>query len=359
MEIHPDPHDSRDSQDQIDTSFPIAIIPEAELDALQYQLDHFDDFFTWGEKLGEGSYASVYRIIANKSGRSYAIKLFKRDTITPKVQRMIDAESSIIRGFQIPHVISYYARSIVAMGPKSYVGILMDYLPGSNLDAIRADKKGDLFSEYAILRLMRQTLIGIGSLHELNIAHRDVKAENIIYDDRQHDLTIIDLGLACCSPCDRNGPFQCNARKGTPLFMPPELFELSEDQLTNIPIDFLKACDVWAFGVTFFYLIYNVFPYDADDIKQFRHKIINHEMNQVPPKPEMSRAIDVVENAMLPLDQRPSAEELLDLVDEYLDELEDDDEPEGYDDEIYEIEGPPEGYEPEPDRYQPLTRQSA
>jgi serine/threonine protein kinase len=359
MEIPPDLHDPQRSQDRIDTPFPITMIPESELNALQYQLDNFNDFFTWGEKLGEGSYASVYRIISNKSGRSFAIKLFKRENITPKVQRIIDAESNIIRGFQIPHVISYYARSIVAMGPKSYVGILMDYLPGKNLDVLRETQKGELFPEYDMLRLMRQTLIGIGSLHELNIAHRDIKAENIIYDDHQHDLTIIDLGLACCSPCDRNGPFQCNDRKGTPLFMPPEIFELSEDQLSNIPIDFLKAGDVWAFGVTFFYLIYKVFPYDADNIKQFRHKIINHEMTQVPPKPEMSRALDVVENAMSPLDQRPTAEELLDLVDEYLDELEDDDETDGYehDDEVYEIEGPPEGYEPE--HYQPPTRRSA
>lgn len=356
MEIPPDSHDPQDSNDQIDTAFPITMIPEAELDNLQDQLDRFDEFFTWGEKLGEGSYAQVYRVVSKTTGHSYALKIFTLENITPKIQRIINAESNIIRGFQIPHVITYYAQSIVKMGPKKYVGILMDYLPGRNLESIREKTETEPFSEYELLQLMRQTLIGIGSLHELNIAHRDIKAENIIYDSRDNGITIIDLGLACCSPCERDGPFQCNDRRGTPLFMPPEIFALKDPELIDIPIDFLKAGDIWAFGVTFFYLIYNVFPYDADDIKQFRRKILNHDMTPVPPKPEMSQALDVIDSAMLPLEQRLTAEELLDLVDEYLEAYDEEDE----EPDIYELEGPPDDYELEgpPESYQPSTRHS-
>lgn len=315
---------SPDTPDPMDTPFQIETIPESELDRLQFQLDHFDQFFNWGNKLGQGSYGLIYQVIA-KDGQEYAIKLFPLDGITPKLQRMIDTESEIIHGFQIPHVITYYARGSITMGLKRYMGILMDYIPGQTLESIRENSKTDPFTEYEILKLMRQALIGIGSLHELNIAHRDIKAENAIFDGQ--DLTIIDLGLACCHPCP-NGSFQCAERKGTPLFMPPELFELTREELYDIPINFLKAGDIWAFGVTFFYLIYNVFPYDADSYKQFVNKIRNHEMTLVPPKPGMSRALDVIDNAMLPLDDRPTADDLIGLVDDYLDEFDEEEEAE-------------------------------
>jgi serine/threonine protein kinase len=317
---HLDLSSSGPSDDPQENPFPILTIPETELNHLQYQLDHFNESFMWGPQLGKGSYGEIYQLISKKTQQEYAIKIFAQENITDKLRNMIECEAEIIRGFEIPHVITYYAKGPVNFMDKPYIGILMEYIPGQTLEQVRVNcKLGDPFSEYELLQLMKQTLIGIGSLHSIGVAHRDIKPENIIY--YEHDVTIIDLGLSCCSPCPKNGPFSCRERKGTPLFMPIELFNLKQNQLNDIPIEFLKAGDIWAFGVTFFFMVYGVYPYDADDLKLFVKKLRKREMTPVPDKPEMSLVIDVIENAMLPLNQRPTALELLELVEDYLDDL--------------------------------------
>jgi serine/threonine protein kinase len=46
---------------------------------------------------------------------------------------------------------------------------------------------------------------------------------------------------------------------GTPNYMSPEL--LGRKKLDNLESDILKACDVWALGVSFFTMFVGYFPF--------------------------------------------------------------------------------------------------
>ena len=85
-------------------------------------------------------------------------------------------------------------------------------------------------------------------LHRLNIIHRDIKPANIHIGSDQR-LRILDLGVALnttvSTPETMDNP-------GTPSFMAPELFNNATASI---------ATDVYAAGVTMYYLLTRKYPY--------------------------------------------------------------------------------------------------
>ena len=49
--------------------------------------------------------------------------------------------------------------------------------------------------------MFKQIAEGIDYIHSLNIAHRDIKLDNILIEDRTNMIKVIDFGFsAICSP---------------------------------------------------------------------------------------------------------------------------------------------------------------
>ncbi len=80
-------------------------------------------------------------------------------------------------------------------------------------------------------------------LSETGIAHRDIKAENIVVDEVSNDIKLLDFGFAV----------ECGAGKkvkharGSPHYSAPEV-------LANEAYDPLKA-DIWSAGVLLFFML--------------------------------------------------------------------------------------------------------
>jgi calcium/calmodulin-dependent protein kinase I len=94
-----------------------------------------------------------------------------------------------------------------------------------------------------VLKIYEKLVKGINHLHQNGIAHRDIKPDNILISVQEtgdFELKIIDFGFATTA---NKADLHC----GTPNFMAPELLDKNT-----------KYCpfgvDVWALGVTLFYL---------------------------------------------------------------------------------------------------------
>lgn len=109
--------------------------------------------------------------------------------------------------------------------------------------------RGDLFSQFedpsnrtfSLQQLWSgQLLEAVSYLHQRSIAHRDIKPENILVDDS--GIKLGDFGLA--SQLQGKGSIEIDYPKGTPYYIPPEIYWRSHGQLVD-----LYAGDMWATGL--------------------------------------------------------------------------------------------------------------
>ncbi|MCF5469602.1 bifunctional protein-serine/threonine kinase/phosphatase [Pseudomonas syringae] len=102
-------------------------------------------------------------------------------------------------------------------------------------------------------RLLRAS----GLLHRRNIIHRDIKPENLLLGD-DGELRLLDFGLAFCP-----GLSAVNADDlpGTPSYIAPEAFNGVEPAPRQ---------DLYAVGVTLYYLLTGHYPYG--EIEAFQHR---------------------------------------------------------------------------------------
>ena len=89
---------------------------------------------------------------------------------------------------------------------------------------------------YDIFQLMMQ-------LQEAGIAHRDIKAENVLINETSFDVKLIDFGLSIFF--EPNTLQDCSG--GSPLYSSPEI-------LAGEKFDPVKA-DVWSAGILLFYML--------------------------------------------------------------------------------------------------------
>ena len=78
-------------------------------------------------------------------------------------------------------------------------------------------------------------------MHDIGIAHRDLKLENIMLTslDDHPQLKIIDFGLSCQFDPDDNSETKFKTLVGTPHYLAPEV----------ISQNYSEKCDIWALGV--------------------------------------------------------------------------------------------------------------
>ncbi|VVN75914.1 Serine/threonine-protein kinase PknD [Pseudomonas fluorescens] len=133
-----------------------------------------------------------------------------------------------------------------AVGQRQHLYYVMREYSGSTLAQLH-EQVGPLpLAQWQDLaeRLLR----AVGLLHRRQILHRDIKPENLLLGD-DGELRLLDFGLAYCPGLSEDQP--C-ALPGTPSFIAPEAFR------GEVPT---PQQDLYAIGVTLYYLLTGHFPY--------------------------------------------------------------------------------------------------
>ncbi|OTF84233.1 hypothetical protein BLA29_002267 [Euroglyphus maynei] len=211
------------------------------------------------KEIGKGGYGTVYRAIDLRRNRRVACKVM---TISAdrKEQSLIKKELYIIRSIRHRYIIRVYKHFILQSSKNARVYIFMQYAERSDLwNYVRKKlKKG--MRERQARRMFQQITSAIHYLHQRNIAHRDIKLENILLD-RKYNCLITDFGLSIVvmkkDGRAMNAPNYC----GTIPYMAPEIHLYL---ITKIIFDVLQA-DVWALGVVLYCMInQGKFPFSID-----------------------------------------------------------------------------------------------
>lgn len=203
--------------------------------------------------LGKGGMAWVFRATHNTLYRPCAIKILAP---RPGYGDMVDlflAEARAAAALVHPHIVTVH--NIGHSGGLHYIEL--EYVPGQTLQQM-VHAAGRL-DAYTATEMLSQACSALGEAHRGGVVHRDFKPSNILVH-RNGLAKLADFGLA---KQVARGDASHEPLAGTPYFMAPELFRSRAAG---------KTSDVYAVGVSYYYLLTGEFPFVDRDISLLADK---------------------------------------------------------------------------------------
>lgn len=169
------------------------------------------DMYMVGKVIGVGSYGKVRAAWHRLSGSKVAIKTYDKAKLKdPAHWKRVHSEIKITEQTSHPRI----ARLYEAIETPKRMHLIMECLDGGNLCTYVKQKRR--LSEEESKRIFFQLLQAIDYLHTMGVAHRDIKLENVLFNDNK-DIKLIDFGFSTvCVPGKKLRVF-C----GTPSYMAP------------------------------------------------------------------------------------------------------------------------------------------
>ncbi|KAJ9540726.1 hypothetical protein OSB04_027232 [Centaurea solstitialis] len=188
------------------------------------------------EKIGRGTYSSVYRARELRTGRIMALKKVRFDNSNPESVRFMAREITILRKLDHPNIMKL--EGIITSRVSSSIYLVFEYMEHDLAGLLSSPNVR--FSDSQIKCYMRQLLKGIAYCHSRGVLHRDIKTSNILVNN-QGQVKIADFGLANFLASKSRQPL--TNRVVTMWYRPPELLLGATDYGTYV--------DMWSVGCVF------------------------------------------------------------------------------------------------------------
>jgi serine/threonine protein kinase len=177
--------------------------PKLEQDAIE----SVNERYNVGEILGKGSYGTVYKGEDKKTGREVAIKIQRSKEEDMLME--LDILERISKDCNEYFLCIYEV--IREVGGDIQI-VVMELVDGVDFETLMRRRKK--LSEKEIKRIMDILEISIQKLHDLGVAHKDIKPNNIMVT-RDGNVKLVDYGMSCMDTECKWG--------GTPDYMHPYL----------------------------------------------------------------------------------------------------------------------------------------
>ena len=260
---------------------------------VRLKANNFFDEYDLKEKLGEGSFGTVYKVIQRKTNYLRVVKVIKKKYVD-KSEFLNEIE--LLKTVDHPNIIKLFD----CYYDKTFYYLIEEYCSGGDLfDYI---KKEHFFTEKKAAIIFKQILSAVNHLHKKNIIHRDLKPENIVFiktKNRDIFIKIIDFGASIAF----KGKF-LTQELGTIYYMAPEVF------MNN----YKEKSDIWSCGIILYTMLCGHPPFMGSDEKSIKSKILHSKLS-FPTKDFKNVSIEAIDFIKLLLNYdpsyRPSAEEAL------------------------------------------------
>ncbi|XP_020092428.1 probable serine/threonine-protein kinase At1g54610 isoform X1 [Ananas comosus] len=194
------------------------------------------DSFEKLEKIGQGTYSSVFRARELDTGRIVALKKVRFDNFEPGSVRFMAREIQILRRLDHPNIVKL--EGLITSRLSCSIYLVFEYMEH---DLAGLSSSPDIkFSEPQIKCYMHQLLSGLEHCHSRGVMHRDIKCANLLVNN-EGILKMADFGLANCFTLGQKQPL--TSRVVTLWYRPPELLFGSTDYQASV--------DLWSVGCVF------------------------------------------------------------------------------------------------------------
>lgn len=249
-------------------------------------------------KLGKGSFGTVYKVQHKSSGLNRAMKVISKEIITYQ-----DDEQQFLKEIEI---LMKQDHVNILKGYEYYEDNSNYYLVTeliTNGELYEYILKSNSLDEIMVRNIFQQLMSVVNYLHKNNIIHRDLKPENILVDtinDKYINIKVIDFGTCNFFKKGKN----LNLQVGSPYYIAPEV--LNEN--------YNEKCDIWSCGCILYILLVGYPPFEASTHDKLVQKIKEGKFTTKGENWDLisKEAKDLVQKMLLvDYEKRPSAEEIL------------------------------------------------
>ncbi len=197
--------------------------------------------------IGHGGMSTVYLATQSSLGRNVALKVMLPEALADEVSRgRFENEARTIARLQHPNIVGIFEVGRTADGLPFYS---MPYLQRGHL--AQRNLRGD---QQKVAAILRSLLTALDYAHVRGVVHRDVKAENVLFDETERPQ-LADFGIAL----RRGGSprlTHAGLAVGSTAYMPPE-------QARGSNVD--RRADLYSLGVLTWEMLNGRLPYSAGD----------------------------------------------------------------------------------------------
>jgi serine/threonine-protein kinase len=268
-----------------------------EIDMVRQELNEEYEII---EELGRGGMAIVFKAKEKQLDREVAIKVLPFSLAFDKefVERF-QREARTSARLEHPNIIPIYR--VGKSGRIIY--FVMKFLRGKPLSNVLSTR-GSL-PPAEIKKILAEVGRALAYAHKKEIVHRDIKPDNIMFDEHGHAV-VTDFGIAKAAS---GGKLTGTGMSiGTPHYMSPE-------QAKAQPLD--GRSDIYSLGVVAYQCLTGTVPYDGEDSFSIGYKHIMEEIPTPPlENPEKRQLFEIVRKMMAktPSQRFQNAEELVNVL---------------------------------------------
>lgn len=251
------------------------------------------------KKIGQGATGEVFLVRNKATKEPFALKRIQND-------KKNESETNYMLGIKAPNVLELIYFKVI----EEYIYMVIEYAEYGTLKSIiekaESNPSQSLLNEDMILLWMTEALIGLYTIHEKNLIHRDIKTDNL-FICKGKILKIGDLGAAkVIKDC-------AITTIGTFHYMAPEIHN---------KIQYDSKVDLWSLGVVLYELVMLRKPFNGNS-DEIIDKVLNLKYDPFPKNTDV-RLIKLLKSLLtLDRNERPSALDLLRLsfIKEYINKI--------------------------------------
>ncbi|MGL6290536.1 MAG: protein kinase domain-containing protein [Silanimonas sp.] len=219
-------------------------------------------------RIGKGGMSFVYLAVQESLDRQVAIKITAPEILRDEISKQrFEQEARTIAKLEHPCIVGIYE---VGRSPQGLMYYVMPYLSKGHLG--QRDLRND---EPRIIAVLRSLLSALGYAHTRGIVHRDVKAENVLFDNADRPV-LADFGIAL--------PFRSSTRITNVGFAVGSAAYMAPEQARGDNVD--GRADLYAVGVLAYEMVTGHLPFQANDALALA---VMHAHDPIPPLPSNRR----------------------------------------------------------------------